>query len=139
MKTKSMIISAIFALSSVASLAGYVQDVPVEVDMEGMFAHGNMKNARYSENEFEFIGCGTRTYAATDTSPAFQWGFCQASVAEGETAFCSTFDNPELLNQIKAAASYSYITFRWNENGECTYIGNSTQSFYLPQAKKEAK
>jgi hypothetical protein len=31
------------------------------------------------------------------------------------------------------------VTFSWNDQGECTRIGFSTQSFYLPEFAKKQK
>ena len=40
---------------------------------------------------------------------------------------------PELVITMAATADFSFITFNWDENDECTRIGFSTQSFYLPE------
>jgi len=65
----------------------------------------------------------------------FLVGFCQAQVVEGESVICFAYDNPELVDQIKSLASFSFITFRWDDEGNCTYIGSSTQSQYIPSKK----
>ena len=30
----------------------------------------------------------------------------------------------------------SFVIFTWNADGECTFVGYSTQSFYLPDMEK---
>lgn len=117
---------------SVLALAGASIEVPVEIDMEARSAFGNMKTARFSDNEFEQIGCGTRTLGATDTSPGFTYGFCQAQLAEEQSVICFAYDKPDLIAQINSLASFSFISFRWDEEGNCTYVGSSTQSQYIP-------
>ena len=63
---------------------------------------------------------------------AIAFGFCQAEDADGERAFCNT-DNEDLLDAIEASADYGYVTFTWDEKtGQCTRIGFSNQSFYVP-------
>jgi len=134
MRLKTLLIAATLTFSTSAVMAGKSTDANVEIDMELMSATGNMKTARFSKNKEELIGCGTRTAVNPDGS-IFQWGFCQASLSdEEENAFCFTQDS-NLVTEINAISDFSYITFRWNEEGDCTYIGHSTQSFYLPGKK----
>jgi len=129
MKIKTLMISALFALTSGTAIAGKTSERNVEIDMEARTAFGNMKTARYSENEAELIGCGTRTYSLADGS-TFIWGFCQASLSDDEeNAFCFT-EEMNLINQINASSDYSFLTFGWDEEGSCTHVGQSTQSFY---------
>ena len=132
---KLLIAGLVLSLCSALSFAGAAIDVPVEIDMDNKFAMGNMKTARFSENEFEQIGCGTRTVGATDTDPGFTWGFCQAALVEGESVICFAYDKPDLVDQIKALDTFSFVTFRWDDEGNCTYVGSSTQSQYIPSKK----
>lgn len=129
---KKQLIGILLAGFSISVIAGSAIEAPVEINLETNSASGNMKTARFSKNDSEQIGCGTRTIGATDYSPAFSWGFCQAQVIEGESVMCFAYDNPELVDQIKSLASFSYISFRWDDEGNCTYAGSSTQSQYIP-------
>lgn len=116
------------------SLAGFVQPAPVEVTLnpdDTGTALGDMVTARFSDNEVEFIGCGIRRFD-DGAGGTLDFGFCQATDSNGVQGFCSTED-PEMLDIMKAVSSYSFITFAWNADGECTQIGFSTQSFYIPQ------
>ena len=110
--------------------AGTILDRPVTIDFDNKTAEGNMGTARYSDDDFEFIGCGTRSELG-----GFSFGFCQAREAASETIVqFFTFD-PALINAIRAHADYSFILFGWNDDNELTFVRNSTQSFYLPDKK----
>lgn len=61
--------------------------------------------------------------------------FCQAGVGADETTqqiVCFS-DDPILLDAVKSISAFSFISFRWDGIGNCTAIGNSTNSFYLPE------
>ncbi len=119
------------AFTSTAAIAGMVQPAPVDVDLATFFAGGDMLSARYAPNKNEFIGCGVRKFD-DGVGGATAFGFCQAEDADGERAFCNT-DNEDLLDAIEASADYGYVTFSWDEKtGQCTRIGFSNQSFYVP-------
>lgn len=123
-------------------LAGLERPVPVDINLnadDSGDAQGDMVTARFSDNDVEFIGCGVRVWKMADGS-YMNWGFCQARDADEVEVFCSTED-PDLLDVMKATSSYSFITFSWDADEECTHIGFSTQSFYLPEhtSKKKPK
>jgi hypothetical protein len=132
MRIKLVTIGVLALISSIA-MAGRVQPAPVTVtvntDGSGQ-AHGDMATARSSANDVEYIGCGVRRHD-NGAGGASAYGFCQAGDAAGVTGFCST-DNAELLDVIENVADYSFITFSWNNKGQCRMIGISTQSFYIP-------
>ena len=90
-------------------------------------ARGSMYHVRNSPNDVEVLGCGTKTFK----NNAPRWGFCQAADSDDEYVSCET-TKPEMLDQIRAIADYSYVRFDFDENFECTRIDVSTQSFYLP-------
>lgn len=130
MKFKILLIMLV-ALTSGSTMAGVVNDFNVTIDLTERTAMGNMKTARFSADAEEFIDCGTRT-ARNPDGTIFYWSFCQAGLSTSEeNAFCFTQDI-ELINQIRSMSTYSFVTFRWDESGECTYVGQSTQSFYIP-------
>lgn len=129
---KELMAIGLLALSSSIAMAGKVQPAPVVVfvnpDGSGQ-ANGSMATARASANDVEYIGCGVRKFATG--AGAFTTGFCQASDAAGVAGFCST-ENAELLDVVENIADHSFITFGWDAEGQCTRIGISTQSLYLP-------
>jgi hypothetical protein len=135
MKTKHVISVAALTLASTVASAGLYQPRPVTLDMTNRFADGDMLTARNSLNPFEFIGCGMR-----QSISGFSTGFCQAGLGEAEGEFFTCFtEDPNLLDAIKALDDFSYIVFRWDVDGNCTFIGNSTQSFYVPDLKSKSK
>ena len=95
-----------------------------------MFAQGDQWTARNSDNSGDLIGCGIRNLD-DGMGGSFSFGFCQATDSDGDAITCTSF-NEDLFDTIKANNSYSFITFGWDANDECTRIGFSTQSFYLP-------
>jgi hypothetical protein len=40
-------------------------------------------------------------------------------------------ENPALIASISDQDDFSFITFSWNSDDFCRFIGNSTQSFYI--------
>lgn len=130
-----------FLLFSVTLYAGYFQPQSVTIDIDPVsgsgIASGDMISARFSENDFEFIGCGQRAFD-DGAGGAYYWGFCQAQIEEATSVTCFT-ENSGLLDGIDSIADSSYITFSWTDDGEgnlsCYRIGTSTQSFYLKKNK----
>jgi hypothetical protein len=131
MKMQHMLSAITLSLVTSVAWAGLARPVPVEIDFTARFARGDMSTARNSANPFEFIGCGVRN---RNGGPNF--AFCQAGIgeAEGQYLTCYTFD-PLLIDAIKSIGDFSYIQFDWDVDFNCTHIGISTQSFYLPDLK----
>ena len=138
-RTMAMICAGL-AMTAGAAIAGYVQPAPVDVDHAANFALGDQVTARYSKNKIEHIGCGIRKQV-TGPGTYFTWGFCQARDRDDEQITCFTED-AGLLDAISSSADFGFITFNWNDGAtredpaECTRIGFSNQSFYLPQGLK---
>ena len=113
--------------------------IMVELDSSGV-AWGSMPTARFSDNDVEMIGCGTRAWEG-----GFRNGFCQATDAEGIFRGCYT-ENPVLLDNMRATSDYSFVLFRWTP-GEftdeiwprCSFVQFSTQSFYIPDHGQKNK
>jgi len=142
MKKKHWLSAAALALFSSLAVAGFLQPAPVTVTLNGDGsgnAIGDMVSARFAPDTVSLIGCGTRRFDNGLGATSY-FGFCQATDAAGVQGFCST-TNPDLLDQMKATADFSFIIFAWDVNGECTRIGFSTQSFYIPDffANKPSK
>ncbi len=127
--SKILPVLAIACVAFTAS-AGLLQPAPVTVDLDNRTASGDMVNARFTNNDIDFIGCGTRHIQNGDGTVT-SFGFCQAQDAEEETITCFSF-NEELVARMSNGNDYSFITFNWDENDECTRVGFSTQSFYMP-------
>lgn len=129
-KSKLMLAVLGAAFASTTAMAGRVQPAIVDVDLVGMVASGDMATARYSKNETELIGCGIRV-AEDGAGGIFTFGFCQAEDRDAEEIICMT-QNADLLKAIESSGEYGFITFSWDRNTDCTRIGFSNQSFYLP-------
>ncbi|MCW8856413.1 MAG: hypothetical protein OQJ95_03545 [Kangiella sp.] len=136
---RSILTVMALSLCATSANAGSTSEVPVTIDTENSIAFGNMVTARFSDNPDEIIGCGVRHYAFADGTE-YSWGFCQARVEPGVLQLCST-TNPVLLDKMSNINDFSYISFGWDENDECTNVGFSTQSQYIPefQDKKDKK
>jgi hypothetical protein len=136
MKNSVIACALLSLLIPAMALAGQTQPAPILIQVMGDSgsAQGDMVTARYSLNDVEFIGCGVRAIE-DGAGGVFRFGFCQAEDAEGNQAFCSS-GNDDLLTVMASISAYSFLSFSWNDLGECTRIGNSSQSFYLPAKLK---
>ena len=135
MKLKHVISAVALTVVSTVASAGLYSPQAVILDMTNRVASGDMLTARDSLNPFAFIGCGVR-YG----SGGLIFAFCQAGVGEAEGEFFTCFtDNPTLVDAIKSISDFSFITFAWDVDGNCTRIGNSTQSFYVSDLKSKSK
>lgn len=123
-------IGVVAAVAAVVVAAAAVASARFE--SEGICTHLSldMVTARFSDNDVEFIGCGIRTFD-DGAGGTFTFGFCQATDSAGVNGFCQS-TNTDLLLAMAATADFSFITFGWDAVGDCTRIGFSTQSFYLP-------
>jgi hypothetical protein len=136
MQMKQLIPVGMLALGSSVAMAGLVNTAPVTVTLNpdgSGSASGSMTTARFSKNEVEYIGCGVRRFD-NGAGGVLVFGFCQAADAANVQGFCET-EKPGLIASIGDQDDYSFISFSWNADGDCTGIGNSTQSFYIPPAK----
>lgn len=140
MKARHAVVLGLFSMVSTVAVAGYVQPFNVEVvtNVDGSgSATGDMVSARFADNDVEMIGCGIRVHD-NGLGDTFRFGFCQARNSGGEQGVCFT-SRADLMDTMKATADYSLITFAWDASGECTRVGFSTQSFYLPRHPDKAK
>ena len=137
MKLRNLWLSLALLVFTSVAYAGFTQPAVVEVDLTNSFAGGDQLTARTSDNPDVFIGCGIRIF--DNANNPFYWGFCQARDSEGESIQCFT-QSPDLLEAMRSTSAYAYITFSWNPSTlECTRVGFSTQSFYLPDPDLKAK
>jgi len=131
MKLKQVLFGAILALAGGVAAAGSYRPAPLTIDLTDRLAVGDMYSARLSDNPNAFIGCGIRS-----PIPGYTYAFCQAQLAPGDDQVVQCFtEDAAFIATIGAMDDFSYILFRWDADGNCTYVGNSTQSFYLPDLK----
>lgn len=137
---KHVWMAAALTLFSSLAVAGFLQPAPVIVTLNGDgsgSATGDMVSARFAPDNVTFIGCGTRSFD-DGAGGVFRVGFCQAGDAAGVQFTCFT-ENPGLLDSMHATADFSFITFQWDVDGQCTAVGFSTQSFYIPDFNGKKK
>ena len=130
MKILTFVFACALALMSGSALAGATNPLNVTVDLDERQAEGDMAAARFAKNDVELIGCGVN-YFSDGVGGVFVFGFCQAQDADEVYAVCFTQD-PGLVEAIQSISDFSFIRFNWDENDDCTRIGTSTQSLYLP-------
>jgi hypothetical protein len=143
-KRNVLLIGAGLALASTVAIAGFTQ--PAEVDIiktpgVGGSGSGDQTTARYNSDPDVFIGCGMRR-TVNSVGVLTYFGFCQGKDAADDTVTCFT-TNPALVDAIHSSGDFGFITFAFKElplgpgetepSYECTRIGFSNQSFYLPK------
>jgi len=142
MKIKILLSTTALTLLAAAASAGLKQPAPVIVDFDLMFAQGDQVTARIAKDDVSFIGCGVRVF-----DDGFAFGFCQASDSEENQIVCLT-ENPYLLQSIGGISDLAFITFSFVQSGvdmngdpeyDCTRVGSSTQSFYIPNFTTKGK
>ena len=130
--SRKLVLAIALAAFATAADAGFTQPAEVDVDLTNGLAQGDQVSARYTPDLVQYIGCGTRRFKLA-AGGYFDSGFCQARDAANEQFTCTTTDSG-LLEAIHSSGDYGFITFSWDvATGECTRIGFSNQSFYLPK------
>jgi hypothetical protein len=133
MKIGNLLSIAALMLIAGGAYAGLNQPAPIVVDLVNMSALGDQVTARTASDDVTFIGCGIRVFDNGVNS--FSFGFCQAGDSDENQITCFT-ENPTLLDAMKNNSTMGFISFSWQDDGgggaECTRVGFSTQSFYLP-------
>jgi len=135
MKFKHVVVGVGLAMVGGIAAGGAYSPAPVVIDFDNQLATGGMYTARISDDPYVFIGCGLRAPA-----PGVTFGFCQAQVGPALEDYVSCFtEDPVQVATIGAMDDFSWVSFRWDADGSCRSIGNSTQSFYLPDFVKDDK
>lgn len=132
MKKTNLLVAILSTLLTGVAYAGLYRPVPVTIDLDNRVAQGDQYSTRTSADAGAVIGCGIRMIDAIGVP--FEFGFCQAAVGPDTQVTCFT-QSPELLEVMRSTTSFAFISFSWDENADCTQIGFSTQSFYLPEFK----
>lgn len=131
MKLIRLLLSATLLLSFTA-YAGLFKIDPVTIvgDEEAGRASGNLIAARFSENEYERIGC------AVAYREDKQFAYCEASLEPGDESgvYCVTED-PVVIDTIASINTFSYVYFAW-ESGKCTEVTVATRSIHIPAKLK---
>jgi hypothetical protein len=135
MKFKQVVLGVGLAMVGGIAAGGTYTPAPVVIDFDTQLATGDMYTARLADDPDTYIGCGLRAPA-----PGVMFGFCQAQVGPAPEGYVSCFtEDPVQVAAIGAMDDLSWISFRWDADGNCSSVGNSTQSFYLPEFHKTDK
>jgi hypothetical protein len=106
---------AISLIVAGTALAGSHGPIPVELytDAAGLrAARGTLRDARFSADNVQYIGCSVSVYEAGDVV-----GHCTAKNAAGLARSCST-TAPGMLKNINAVNAASFIYFSVNADGQ---------------------
>lgn len=129
---KKIASALVVAMIATSANAGLTQPAEVDVDLVNGNALGDQVSARYTADNTQFIGCGMRR-RINPAGGYFDTGFCQATDAAGDNITCFTND-AGLIDAMRTSGEFGFITFSWDvATAECTRVGFSSQSFYLPK------
>lgn len=135
MKFKQLVLGAFLALVGGVAVGGQYAPAPLTIDFDNLVATGDMYTARLAGNPGDLIGCGIRSPA-----PGYTFAFCQARLGPSDDQLVQCFtEDPAHVATVGAMDDFSYVLFRWDADGNCTSVGNSTQSLYLPEFFKTDK
>lgn len=135
MKLQQVMVGTALMLIGGVAAGGRYSPAPVTIDWDDQVATGDMYAARLSDDPDMFIGCGIRSPVA-----GYTFAFCQANVGPDDDQLVQCFtEDPAHVAAVGAMDDFSWVSFRWDDDGNCTSVGNSTQSFYLPQFFKTDK
>lgn len=113
------------ALIGTSAWAGFKS--ATEVNVSGNSAYGSLASARNSADGVQYIGCHLYTYNTGSASVA-----CYATSASGVQGSCSS-TNALIVDAVRSMNGDSYILFRWDTAGACTYLVVSNASQYAPK------
>jgi len=98
--------------SAFAAMAGSQASLAVSISDPNQTAQGSLTAARYSADDVQFISCA---------NSANTFANCIAKNAAGVTRSCVTSD-PALIAVISSIGPESYVSFRWNDEGQCASV-----------------
>lgn len=109
------------ALATTA-IAGFKTGQQVVIADASKMANGELGTVRNSADTVQYIGCTVQGDA----------GSCTARNSAGLTRSCSTTET-KWLNTMRALDGDSYLTFKWDANGKCTYVSVQNSSTSAPK------
>jgi hypothetical protein len=125
MRTSVLSVVASLALGSLA-LAGTIAHQEVEVSLTGRWALGNIRDARVSADDVQYLSC----------SVVFQkgnppYGLCDARNAAGDRLYCVTMD-PAVMSAMTGISDNSQVFFSCDARRNMTGF-SVTQSSLVEQ------
>ncbi len=113
------LVAALLGIVSVGTAyAGRRATSPVSVSTSSKFATGFLGTARNAAGTVAYIGC------ANDSDSN---GTCYAITESGVGAACVT-QSSTMLATIRSITPNSRVTFKWDDSGNCTYVGVTNYS-----------
>jgi hypothetical protein len=98
------------------------------ITVSGTVAYGQVRGARNSTDNKQFIGCAA--YGAVNTYSTYV--ACSASDANGHVLYCSTYNpNYYVWQAAMSVTSMSSIIFNADSSGHCIYVYVSNNSTNL--------
>ncbi len=114
-------------LASAAAWAGYTSTYYVNINAATRTVSGSLANARSSADTNQLISCSVRGYNTGSSSV-----FCEAQDANGVNVYCMS-SSPALVSAATGISGDSYILFKYDNSGTCTYLYVSNASSYAPR------
>jgi len=132
-----LLLSAAMLLMSSVAFAGMFKIDPVTIFDYGDTgrAGGNLIAARFSDNDYERIGC------AVGNGDDGAYAYCEASLVADDDGgvYCITYD-PSMIDTIASIDTLSYVYFEWKYDGVganlCTHVTVATRSIHIPAKLK---
>jgi len=109
-------------LTGTSAWAGLKQTWLVGVDAQQSEAWGSIGAARASPDTVQMMGCSLYSFAYGSESAS-----CMAITSAGMKVTC-TSTTPAIVNAVRSVTDSSYIFFRWDSAGKCTYLAVSNTS-----------
>lgn len=126
---RKLVIASLSTMVAFNALAGKVEDIRVTISESWNAAYGSIVSVRNSSNSTEYIGCMV-SKSGSNTKTAV----CRARNSEGVYKTCWSND----VDYVASAAlinDASYVYFKWDENGGCSYITVYNASQYSAGGK----
>ena len=131
LKRTCLVFATVATLTAAGTAQAGVGSTPaVFADPTARVAAGSLVGTRNSPDAYSFIEC---TVNAQDSVSGVM---CQAVLptAPGVKAsryYCAS-QNPLMVQIALSLTVFDYVTFSWNEKGECTYLGVNKTSAGAP-------
>jgi len=93
------------------AIAGFEGGQGVLISDENRLANGDLGYVHSAGGGAEFLGCTVH----------LDQGFCIARNANGVTRSCTTTDSRK-VDTMRSLNGDSYLLFRWDASGVCTYL-----------------
>ncbi len=125
---KIFLVAAVIAGSARLADAGWKATQNVYADPSSGWAYGSMGSARNSASSIEMLDCEVTVFSPTSAP----FVTCWARSAAGQTVYCYS-DSPNLLQVAGHIGDSSFVGFRADASGTCTYLDVVNASFVEPK------